>query len=62
MGTHRVWVRVKFHTHGHGYGWNFVPINYTGMGMVLLYPAQTLPIAILTQVPWDASPHGVLQL
>jgi hypothetical protein len=49
MGTCWVWACVKFHTHGHGYGWNFVPINYTGKGMVLLYPAQTLPIAILTR-------------
>jgi hypothetical protein len=23
----------------YGYGLKFVPINYTGMGMVLLYPA-----------------------
>ena len=46
MGTRRVWVWVKFHTHGYRYRWNFVPINYTGMGMVLLYPPHTLPIAI----------------
>jgi hypothetical protein len=47
MGTQRVWVWVKFYTHGYGYGQNFVPINYMGIGMVLLYPAHTLPIAIL---------------
>jgi hypothetical protein len=46
-GTRRVWIHVKFHTHGHVYGWNFIPINYTGMDMVLLYPAYTLPIVIL---------------
>jgi hypothetical protein len=45
MSTRRVW--LKFYTHGHGYRWNFVPINYTDMGMVLLYLARTLPIAIL---------------
>jgi hypothetical protein len=47
-GTRRVWVWVMFYTRGYGYGWKFVPIDYTGMGMVLLYPAHTLPIAILT--------------
>jgi hypothetical protein len=47
MGTRRVWVWVKFYNRGYGYEWKFVPIDYTGMGMVLLYPAHTLPIAIL---------------
>jgi hypothetical protein len=47
MDTRRVWVWAKIYTHGYGYGQNYVPIDYTGMGMVLLYPAHTLPIAIL---------------
>ena len=51
MGTQRVWVWVKFRNHGYGYGQNFVLIDYTGMGMVLLYPPHTLPIAILSWPP-----------
>jgi hypothetical protein len=53
-GTRRVWVWVKFYTRGYGYGWKFVSIYYTGMGMILLYPAHTLPITIL----WEASGEG----
>jgi hypothetical protein len=49
MGTLQVWVCVKFHTHGYEYGWIFVLINYTSMGMVLLYPAHTLPIATFSE-------------
>jgi hypothetical protein len=45
-GTRWVWVWVKFYTHGYGYRQKFVPIDYTGMGMVLLYSTRTVPIAI----------------
>ena len=45
--THRVWGRVELYTHGYGYGYSFVPTTYMGMSMVLVYPAHTLPIAIL---------------
>jgi hypothetical protein len=28
---------------GYGYDYNFIPIDYTGMDIVLSYPAHTLP-------------------
>jgi hypothetical protein len=50
------WVRVpagmdmgKFYTHRYGYG--HCTIDYICMGMVLIYPAHTLPIAILSLGP-----------
>jgi hypothetical protein len=47
MGIHRVWLWVELYSHGYEYGYNFIPINYMGMGIVMLYLAHTLPIAIL---------------
>lgn len=44
-GIRRVWVWV-FIPMDTGMGRILYP-DYTGMGMVLLYPAYTLPIAIL---------------
>jgi hypothetical protein len=48
MGTGIRWVCVwvNFYTHGYEYGKKFVHIDYTDMGMILIYPTHNLPIAI----------------
>lgn len=49
MGIWQVW--YGYIPAGTGMDKLFVLIDYTSMSMVLLYPAHTLPIAILTMYP-----------